>query len=159
MEYLPLISTTTVSFLSDIFTSWWGHKLAIKRDQRRESQHRRRMFHDYIAVLHKTFSPEVTKGSDLVSVHEKSRTEFRSRCVSVEREIYDTHRDMFITSRDAYLAIPLQDIECRDETQKATIKNDFGNFQSKPYYKPPPNYELGRTNIRTLLETLIECSK
>ena len=157
MPKMPLIELVISKILSCI-----GRLITRKQDEQRErqkeQQRHRRKFNEFTILLLQKFSVEVTKNSDLISLHESSKEEFRKQCIACERDIYAADQIMFKNARDEYLRFSFN--ECRDETQRPPPSIDkFGNYIPQLGWKPPVNFLQGRKHIKELLVTLFECSK
>ncbi len=103
---------------------------------------RKRQFRAAISAVRDGFN--TTSDEKLVGAHEASTTRVRDECAAFVNDLADEKRIGFQTSRDAYLSLTRDQIECRDWNKKV------------PLATPPARYHLGRARLRQLLGELIE---
>jgi hypothetical protein len=80
-------------------------------------------------------------------------------CTKVEPDLCITKIAEFKGTRDAYCALKAKEIECPQQNQELN-NNRFEVYRPGPHLMPyiRCDYEAGRRNIKTLLDTIIECA-
>jgi len=146
------LCVTAVALIGWLVVPRITHALAIQRDQQNREitassakDGRKRDFCAAIIAVRDSFN--TTPNEKLVEMHQASTTRVRDECAAILNDIADTNRDGFHRSRDVYLSLTRDQIECRDWSKKV------------PLATPPARYELGRARLRQLLDELITYAK
>ena len=140
------------------------HALAIRREreaqERAAAEAKRARKQAFIAAI--TFLRDTVlaaKNSELIEAHNQSLPRFREECAKIEPDISD--KADFRTSREVYLSLTNEEIECPDQSEKPPPNEDrFGNYVAGGInWKPRCRYELGRQRIKVLLDRICEHAK
>jgi hypothetical protein len=153
MEFLePYLISALIALVGYLVVPRINHALAVWRDQRNRElaasstkERRKREFIAAISALRDSF--DTTPNEKLVDAHQASTVRVRDECALILDDIDETRRPGFQKSRDAYLSLTRDQIECRDWSKRVM------------FAIPDERYELGRARLRDLLNELIECAK